>query len=1067
MPSPLEAFRPQLLSLAKLSTSDATQTTRDLCEYVEHDNALRAELAGSLGTEAVDLCKSRLAHSSVLSVLLRALRSQCAYDASREDQGETLSETCIGLARSACHSLMTSVLAENQDRDLARNLGRRESISILNDAATTLFNEFRISGANETTTKVLIKVLLAVVVKERPGSHAGHSSFAPAMAIAVFFLENDSNLDSGSVAGWRQKMIELLKTHLFSTGVGTAPPFEVQLCAPILCSLTQAEFDGVIARSLKFKLVSDPETAMVTAAALVLVLIESNGAQVRRVDFFHHFEKGAKLVPAAIGQLCSSNQESRLVGNDLLQYLLIASASHQSGAVIHSSAKTIVHHLITTFQSQGSIVLSRADQYKSLYVTLDQLGRTWLDLITKLGDENITLDNDDEQDLSSFVINFINAGGVVHDSGEVRQAAANALESWEDVQKRSGYTSGGPTSTIPRIDSKLQRLEQFACSKTMAKAEMSASGRGVSQPGALPFDPKQMGDSERNARVNHKLQANGMGTDKESSGIELEPTDDRPTDDRRDPSTRVIASRGITPHTDEPILGQEPNTGLAEAIAVPNEEYIYHAIEYDPNTKPSLMQNRRFITYGIGVFLLVVLIVPTLIVISRETGTANNIANIYVPVPTNPPTSKSVVDLLDKLKEISGEEVTKEGTPQYKARKWITNDDPMKLLYDDHSVIQRYILALIYFALGGDDWGKCSRDENSNECKYVCYTESHCIVESQCDAQSYDNFGIGTCYGFPYLSGESECNWGGVVCDYDGDVVEIELGDNNLHGKQLPHEISHLTYLHRFSIGFNQVKGTIPESFGDLEYMADLKINHNGLTGTVPEEIFKLVNLQKVEFNSNKLKGTISSQWGMINSLKGLWMWNNSFTGTLPEEIGNLNYLTHVGIYRNQLTGTLPTKLGKLTNLLEFYVNQNNFSGSIPAEIENWSDIEVIRFNDNQFKGTLPSELFGLTKLSFLDVGHNSLTGTLSTRIGELSNLKDLTLRANNFSGAIPAELSNLTAIDRLFLHWNDFKGTVPDAVCTLNFISLDTDCLDNTLECAEGCCTGCCHNFTRYCEQN
>jgi hypothetical protein len=73
---------------------------------------------------------------------------------------------------------------------------------------------------------------------------------------------------------------------------------------------------------------------------------------------------------------------------------------------------------------------------------------------------------------------------------------------------------------------------------------------------------------------------------------------------------------------------------------------------------------------------------------------------------TSPPvdTSEPFRKILDSL---SGESLDDETSPQSKALNWIANDDPAKMSaqLDDHEIIkQRYVAAVLYFALGGDSW---------------------------------------------------------------------------------------------------------------------------------------------------------------------------------------------------------------------------------------------------------------------------------------------------------------------------------------------------------------------------
>lgn len=53
------------------------------------------------------------------------------------------------------------------------------------------------------------------------------------------------------------------------------------------------------------------------------------------------------------------------------------------------------------------------------------------------------------------------------------------------------------------------------------------------------------------------------------------------------------------------------------------------------------------------------------------------------------------------------DELTDGSSPQYDAMDWLVNDDPAELDFDATStsiLIERYALAVLYFALDGDSW---------------------------------------------------------------------------------------------------------------------------------------------------------------------------------------------------------------------------------------------------------------------------------------------------------------------------------------------------------------------------
>jgi hypothetical protein len=68
--------------------------------------------------------------------------------------------------------------------------------------------------------------------------------------------------------------------------------------------------------------------------------------------------------------------------------------------------------------------------------------------------------------------------------------------------------------------------------------------------------------------------------------------------------------------------------------------------------------------------------------------------------------------------------LTKKGTPQFQAFQWIADIDPRHAAIEP-SIVQRYALAVMYFALGGSDWTfKESRwMKSAHECEYVALVD--------------------------------------------------------------------------------------------------------------------------------------------------------------------------------------------------------------------------------------------------------------------------------------------------------------------------------------------------------
>lgn len=95
------------------------------------------------------------------------------------------------------------------------------------------------------------------------------------------------------------------------------------------------------------------------------------------------------------------------------------------------------------------------------------------------------------------------------------------------------------------------------------------------------------------------------------------------------------------------------------------------------------------------------------------------------------------------------------GTPQNRAFNWLTKQDSLFVCPDDRqSVRQRYTLAVVYFAVDGDSWDKCSRKNRT------------CTTMVGGKLRSFAS----------YLSSDDVCKWFGVSCDGAGDITHVLLG---------------------------------------------------------------------------------------------------------------------------------------------------------------------------------------------------------------------------------------------------------------------------------------------------
>lgn len=225
--------------------------------------------------------------------------------------------------------------------------------------------------------------------------------------------------------------------------------------------------------------------------------------------------------------------------------------------------------------------------------------------------------------------------------------------------------------------------------------------------------------------------------------------------------------------------------GLAVAMAVDTaaeDDYIYAAIEYDPDSKPPLHKNRRFRVYTCLAFVLIVAAVAVTVVYVTQgaKGSKTKYTDINInTLPTLQPTPSPITD-----REASGiieqieAGVLQRGAvfadmtlddPRRMALEWILHYDELQLESDSVNLYQRYILALLAFSLDSLAWYYCGNH------RMVTTNETLDFVQEDCDVLSATGQLV------PYkvwLSSTDECGWFGVKCSSaDGVLRGLELSE--------------------------------------------------------------------------------------------------------------------------------------------------------------------------------------------------------------------------------------------------------------------------------------------------
>ena len=165
--------------------------------------------------------------------------------------------------------------------------------------------------------------------------------------------------------------------------------------------------------------------------------------------------------------------------------------------------------------------------------------------------------------------------------------------------------------------------------------------------------------------------------------------------------------------------------------------------------------------------------------------------------------------------------------------------------------------------------------------------------------------------------------WFGVTCDDNGNLVGLDLHNNNLTGK-LP-ALTDLAGLSTFNFSQNFLTGPIP-GLTDLTNLQDFNISSNQFSGSIPS-LAGLNNLQTFDAFSNQLTGPLPALTGLVN-LQTLNLGNNQLTGSMAN-VQQASGLAIVNLGGNALTGTVPDLSG-LTSLRRFNIGGNGLTGSLP-----------------------------------------------------------------------------------------------------------------------------------------
>jgi hypothetical protein len=377
-----------------------------------------------------------------------------------------------------------------------------------------------------------------------------------------------------------------------------------------------------------------------------------------------------------------------------------------------------------------------------------------------------------------------------------------------------------------------------------------------------------------------------------------------------------------------------PERIMLDATLVPLEPSLPKATEIIPANLSTSVFRRRVLSFVILLFVVVVISTAAGSVAARKNRNRIDASNRQVSFAQ----FRDSFLPRDSLQRAAADP----HSPQGSALKWLQSD-VNETEVAAWRMLQRYSLAVVYFALNGATW--------------------------------INNTG--------WLSEKDECQWIAVAesarapapCDEDGRFVNLSVFENNATGS-LPHEIGFLTNLNTVELSWNTIFGSIPTSVGYLSQVHSFSLNGNKLEGKIPSEV-GLVDLTWLDLSRNQLTGQIPSEIGRLSRLSTLLLHHNSFSGSLPTDVGLLANLTVWAGQSNLVGGSIPTEVGFMTNLIVIYLPDNELIGTIPTEIGHLIKLQEFGVDSNKLSGRIPPQLGAMPALAALYLANNNISGTI------------------------------------------------------------------------------------------
>lgn len=211
-----------------------------------------------------------------------------------------------------------------------------------------------------------------------------------------------------------------------------------------------------------------------------------------------------------------------------------------------------------------------------------------------------------------------------------------------------------------------------------------------------------------------------------------------------------------------------------------------------------------------------------------------------------------------------------------------SNGDPISFIFDDPSLVNETLYIRVVED-GSDEEGEFSICLYSEDLPCQMQLDTLLNIYEDLNGSSWTT-NLGWENGF--LNGSCDyCNWYGVNCNYLGQIIDIDLSNNDLQGK-LPLDLAALVELKQLNLSNNILIDTIPDYWNSLDQLLVLDMSYNQFTGAIPTSYTTMARINKIHLDYNVLD-SIPTGLGYNGSLRTFTASNNILEGCFVNGISS------------------------------------------------------------------------------------------------------------------------------------------------------------------------------------